>query len=644
MPFRNFQVDDSGQAYDVKNRSTARREGLAISDSNPSRSLHGSLARNEFNHHGLTLQKDTQKPSNRPSLDAERLPPAETDDLPNVASLAIDVASNTHSVGQRHHKSRDCREPGSDDRPTVDSAGEDVENDNSCVQDQNIPFLDLGEPLQVWRSFWQAEERDGRRSAALRPNQADVTEKDSVCRRTLQAAQQSRNPSQSREPTTVERGSPGTHFQQKSSASSSHQYPGSPRSFLHRSNALRSRNSLSSEEKVEILTASVRRFRRVEFAKRAGNGHYVDHDGSINVSPQHSNESVVYARKIEIKRRRPQGNNPAAPVIAAHTTFTEDNAREPAVEIREDAVIAAEERFESERGSDNSSTSWNAAVTGTRHSQLEGNLQEQQGTAVKHQRVLRELPRSDSAVRGRHLVTLVNGQRVARKISPIPIDFSRAPRVATPSVHSYGSKFDKNSPLLGSIRKAKHWRARQETPRQRLKAASLQMLQGERLSFRDRIMRWLRTTTNPDSETRTWSSEQSRKATNNTIGSKKRQGKVFEPEEMRQIQEQEAQAMRDLRRAGKAPAPKKALQDVTNLRQPGYLQHNSFFKESRDSARAVQPSIRAHIAPQPPEGVNIHSRSVFTRRNLPNPLEQHPPVQSRKAASDDALARLEGRR
>ena len=661
MPFQNLQVDDPGQTYNVNNRSTARREGLAISDSNPSRSLHGSLVRNEVNHHRSTVREDTQKPSNRPALNAERLPPAKTDDLPDVASLAIDVANNTRFVGHRHHESRGCRE-----------LSLDVDNDTGCVQEENIPSLDLGEPLQVWKSFWQAEERDGRRSAALRPNQADIAEKDLLYRRALQAAKQSRNPTESREATTVERGSPNTHFQQKSSAGSSDQHPGSPRSVLHRSKDSSGRSSLSSEEKVEILTASVRRFRRVKFVRRAGNGHYVDHDGSINVSPQNSNESVVYAREIEIKRRRPQGNNPAGPALAAHPIFTEDTAREQAVEIGDDAVTAADERIGSERRSDNSLTSWNAALTGTRNSQFEGSLQEQQETAVKHQRVLRELPRSDSEVRGDHLVTLVNGQRVARKISPIPIDFSRAPRVVTPSVHSHGSKFDTSSPLLGSIRKAKYWRARQETPRQRLKAASLHMLQGEKLSFRDRIMRWLRTTTNPDSKTRICSSGQSRKATDNTIGSKKRQGKVFEPEEMRQIQEQEAQAMKDLRRAGKAPAPKKALQDVTNLRQPGYLQHNSFFEESRDSTRAVQPSIRAHIAAQPLEGASIQSRSMFTRKNLPNPVGQHPPssgddiqianttkpelssssgalnmlspIQSRKAAFDDALARLEGRR
>ena len=672
MPFRNFQVDGPGQAYDVENRSTARREGLAISESDPSRSRHGSLTGNDFTHHGSTVRKDAQKLSCRPSLDAERLPPAELDDLPDVASLAIDVASDTCLIGQRYHQSRGCKEPGSTGRPTVNSAGEDVDNDASCVQDENIPSLDLGEPLQIWRSFWQAEERDGRRSAAMRPTQADATKKDLLCRRDLQVAQQSRNPTQSREPTTMERGSLSTHLQQESSASSSDQHPGSPRSFLHRSNALRSRSSLSSEEKAEILTASVRRFRRVKFARRAGNGHYVDHDRSINASPQDSNESVVYAREIEIKRRRPQGNNPSGPAIAPRPTFIENTAREPAVKVWDDAVAAADEPFGSERETGNSSTCWNAAGAAAKLPGIGRNSQEPQETVIKHHRILRELPRSDSADRGRRLVTLVNGQLVAREISPIPIDFSRAPRVATPSVHSHGSKSEESSPLLGSIRKTKHWRGREETPRQRLKAASLHMLQREGLSFRERIVKWLRTTTTTDSETRIWSFDQSRKATNNPIGSKKRQGKVFEPEEMRQIQEQEAQAMRNLRRAGKAPAPKKALQDVTNLRQPGYLQHNSFFKESRDSTRAVQPSIRAHIAPQPLEGTSIHSRSVFMQKNLSNPLEQHPsfseediqiaetkkpelsgpagasrilsPIQSREAALDDALARLEGRR
>ena len=298
--------------------------------------------------------------------------------------------------------------------------------------------------------------------------------------------------------------------------------------------------------------------------------------------------------------------------------------------VWENPVIVTNEQVQSTREDQSPAANRDTVVTPAERAIPDQKSSGQEETIIRRRTVLGELSRSTSGGRGRRLITLVNGQHVVREISPIPIDYSKARGIATPSVYSQRSSFDKSSPVLGKTRKISDRKLRQLSPRQKLKAASLHMLNQDRVSWRTRIVAWIRNVASPGSDTRTSSSRSARSfkvwsGRDSTELSRKRQGRVFGPEDVHEIQEYERKAREKLRRAGKAPASKKALKDVTNLRRPGYLDYNSFFKDSQGSV-PVRSSTTVLNASDLPEGIPTYdSASVFARANWPNPLAQHPP-------------------
>lgn len=548
------------------------------------------------------FSQDTHK-SDFEALNTQALHLSEPYNAPEVASLAVAAAKNVGS-GKNSVSAESCL------------AG-DNDIDGSFIN-EDIPPLELGEPLLMWKTFWENEANNGFTNATAQGHQHE---------------------------TDLSENRPFDTQQPESDASPSHS-SWSPRSFLRRCQALTGQNSLSSSEEFEVLTASFQPLRRVIFS-RAGNGHYTNLDSTSNIdveaNDQHSN--VVYARVIDIKRNRPRvASSAPTATTATHKPFVEPE-QGSSIEVWEDDIAEVDERPGSEHRNELLRSGIHAPAGVAESIKLE-EAPERGETVVRCQDILKAIPRADSRNRGRRLTMLINGRSVTRSISPIPINFSRARTVATPSICSQDSSFDKSSPLFGISCMAKHRRARHLSPRQKLKAASLRMLEKDRLSWRSRIIVWIRNIANPGSDTSSNSSQDPRSfkvwrtREKNEIA-KKRQGKVFGPEDYRQVQEHERKAKENLRRAGKAGTPKNVLKDITNLRRPGYLEQNSFYKESKISAQALEVSRAAVSAPALPEGPAIYSSaSVFARANWPNPLNSHPT--SDEESLEAARARLQG--
>jgi len=567
-------------------------------------------------------------------------------------------------------------------------------NEGAADNADDIPPLDLGEPFRVWRTSWQPREQENRPLSALRRPQNENSRQSQEGREQLRGwterrvlTEAEKQPNSSTSSSSEYRSRKSRHLQ--STCPDIEHSTWDPRSFLRWSNTLKGSNSSSSSEKAEILTASVQQLRRVRFPRRAGNGHYVDCDNLGTVDPGPSAAPVVYARVIDIKNRRRRPSSTPTTAIIARRASAEDPEHESSPKTWEDAIAAADQRYEAEHGTKGPSSGREVAVAAAQRFEMEDVWQRAE-TVVRGRRALGELPDPEPPVKGRRLAILEDGESVSLSISPIPIDWNKAPRFATPSVHSHGSEFDDNSPLCGLQRKAKHRQTQQESPRQKLRALSMQMIQPDKVSLPDRIIGWLRNIVSPGSETRTESASSPRSFKVWSVPkaaeqASRRHGRVFGSEDLGVLREHERMSKKQSGRSGKAPSAKNALKDVTNLRRPGYLGHNSFFRDSkasasRDPSRTAAPSARPVL-----EGAPVYSSaSVFTRANWPNPFAQHPPsdkeqtetvrahldrytirdspspktpspsassegpherspASERKAAFNDTLARLEGR-
>lgn len=533
-----------------------------------------------------------------PLYDIEASIPTDTDDVLDMTSPAITVTNN-------HGAAADTDE---------------------------IPPLDLGEPFQVWRTSWQTREQENRPTSALRRPQNKSSRQsqkaDKKPRRCIElgipteAGEQPISPS-----SRSSEYRPRTSRHLQSICPDVEHSSWSPRSFLRRSNVLKGSNSSSSSEDAEILTATVQNLRRVRFSTRAGNGHYVDFNNLGPVESQPSSAPVIHARVIDINPWRPRPSSTPTTAVLAHRESVEEPQLELSPEILEDAIAAtADRRYEAEQ---DSSSSREVAVAATQRFEM-ADIWQRAGKFIRGRRALGEFPVPEPPVKGRRLTILEDGESVSLSVSPISINWNKAPRIATPSIHSYGSHFDASSPLCGLPRKVKHRQAPQESPRQKLLALSAPMIQPDKVSLRDRIFEWLRKIVSPGSKTRPESASSPRSfevwsAPSAAAQSNKRHGRVFGSEDLGVLREPERMSNKQLGRSGKAPSAKRALKDVTNLRQPGYLAHNSFSKESEapipvDIPRNIVPNTSGSI-----EDIDIDSAaSVFVRLNWPNPFTQHP--------------------
>jgi len=615
MSPRYHDADDSGQGDGIDICLTARGRGSGNPYPRLSSSLHGGPRQAGVKDDGRAAAETSPDHSITPTGDIEASRPTDSDDVLDMTSLAIRVANNNG---------------------TADDA-------------DDIPPLDLGEPFRLWRTSWQPREQGNRPPSALRRPQNENSRQSQEVREQLRGCTERRvlteaekQPISSTSSSSQYRSRKSRHLQ--SICSDNEHSTWSPRSFLRRSNTLKGSNSSSSSEKAEILTASVQQLRRVRFPRRAGNGHYVDCDNLGTVDPGPSAAPVVYARVIDIKNRRRRPSSTPTTAIIAHRASAEEPEHESYPKTWEDAIAAADRRYEVEHGTKDSSSSREVAVAAAQRFEM-ADIWQRAETVVRSRQALGELPIPEPPARGRRLVTLEDGQSVSLSVSPIPINWDRAPRFATPSIHSHGSEFDDGSPLCGLPRKAKHRQARTESPRQRLRSQSMQMIQADKVSLPDRIIGWLRNIVSPGSETRTESASSPRSFKVRSVPKAaeqggKRHGRVFGSEDLGVLREHERMSKKQSGRSGKAQSAKTALKDVTNLRQPGYLGHNSFFKDSKASASRGPSLTAAPSAPPVLEEAPIYSSAlVFARANWPNPFAQHPP--SGKEQSETVRAQLD---
>lgn len=259
-----------------------------------------------------------------------------------------------------------------------------------------------------------------------------------------------------------------------------------------------------------------------------------------------------------------------------------------------------------------------------------------------------------------HYITYIDKDDVkVATVAPIPLDFNKPLRTSTPSIHSSGSDLDCSSPLFEKSLEAMI----RDTTRD--VASSEEAIHDSRSSdIRNSVSNWLeRLETPPDLE-----------------GPINAAGKRQDLHVFREGRKDRLAPMRDR----KPLTAGKALKDVSNLRRPGYLQHNSFAQTGQVNKSIADPARRATSGPeiQPFRGAadagssrsfieaewavlmsNHNSRKkVRSTRPRPNPTDTahstpHVPRRRRKCPSpqkstlqdpnrtahfDLALARLEG--
>ena len=174
-------------------------------------------------------------------------------------------------------------------------------------------------------------------------------------------------------------------------------------------------------------------------------------------------------------------------------------------------------------------------------------------------------------------------------IAPIPLNFNRPLPISTPSIHSAGSDLDCISPLFdksfeGFIRETSRDLRRSENTSQVSSSSGT----------RDRISDWLERVEPPSI------------AEERTDATGKRQAfKVFQD--------------KLLNRDTKPLTASKALKDVSNLRRPGYLQHNSFAQTSHKN-----PSPQKSTLQDPNR--TAHFDLALARLEDRAPPQQHSPI------------------
>ena len=227
-----------------------------------------------------------------------------------------------------------------------------------------------------------------------------------------------------------------------------------------------------------------------------------------------------------------------------------------------------------------------------------------------------------------------DGVKVAT-VASIPIDFNKPLRKATPSIHSTGSDFDCSSPLFEKSLEALIGEMTGE-----LTSLDEADHNSGSSDLRDSVFDWLkRVETPPVLEDQTSAA-----------------GKRLGLEVFREGGKDKLAPKRDR----KALTASRALKDVSNLRRPGYLQHNSFAQSDQvnksiaDPARPaksgseIQPSRGiADAGPRRPLIEIKWDESIphIHRRPHKDPSPRKPALQdpNRAAHFDLALARLEGR-
>jgi len=258
--------------------------------------------------------------------------------------------------------------------------------------------------------------------------------------------------------------------------------------------------------------------------------------------------------------------------------------------------------------------------------------------AVGIRQVVRYLEKEAGDPRGSRLARIDSTEVEIDQIYPIPLDYNKVQREKTPTVQEEGSELERSSPLFVKSHKqmkqyGEDWSAGSSSNDSRT-----------RLRLFNRVSAWLDRVESPE--------------------------RISIPEEFRR-RRRAFGVLKDAPDTGAEtnPAkptgllPSKMLKDVSNLRQPGYLEQNSFAVDKTREVNSKPPRSTRIPAPQFGRALDAESRRAYINTKWPGllanqidgigtgavtiqetsaepPFDQDP---ERAAHFELALARLEGR-
>ncbi len=338
-------------------------------------------------------------------------------------------------------------------------------------------------------------------------------------------------------------------------------------------------------------------------------------EANIAAAPQN------YGNIISSRRQMIRSQNSTQGAMTSSTLSSEVHC-----ETWEEAVAAADAQYE--RDYELPRTDWENEIAA-----LDLRLELEQWAAFRNEvKIRQDLRLQEQAMgepRGGRLAVMgVTGVEI-HKVNPIPLDFSKIIQTATPSINSTNSQVARTSPLFGvaypdSIKYAGSWATTSNSNDVSEPVAPI-----------DRVWEWLERVETPTQ--------------GRTPILLRRTSRDFKVLRDTAVGDRNSQSYKDVE------SDQMILHDITNLRRPGYLNHNSF----ASTKPSADLHIRAHPSAVPPQvfagAVNTHGRQSYIKSKWPGLLspvaEQNSPVApsrtiyspERVAHCELALARLEGR-
>ena len=303
---------------------------------------------------------------------------------------------------------------------------------------------------------------------------------------------------------------------------------------------------------------------------------------------------------------------------SCHPPVNQDWETESGTSTDWEALIAdVNQRFEHQSGND---SAWEAAIRqADRHFDDELSVQ----TTVRRQQCTQTTGASHAI-----LTDQKDEGLECHSIAPIPLDYNRRRAPRTPSIHSQGSVLDCTSPSFPKSAKAKLKSILKSKELNGLTAWNLRKLSelsDHDSQINDHIEEWLEKTESVEYEEEVDILDE--------IGEKDKQKASFPV--WSPIEEAGVTSSAH----GPQLSSQIALRDMTNLRQPKYLERNSFFqdreKNKQHSSEFIPTPARAAAFEQ--------SLAILEGRHLQR-IRESVPARSRSADFESALAFLEGRR
>lgn len=188
-------------------------------------------------------------------------------------------------------------------------------------------------------------------------------------------------------------------------------------------------------------------------------------------------------------------------------------------------------------------------------------------------------------------------RRSIPKVSPVPLDFHKPLRMSTPSIHSNGSEQDTSSPLFGKSCQYIRRDTYAEPPQRRFQGESAEPSQLDEFA----VISEPRDVHSPEA-----SKVKAPSSTSRAFG-------VFHDNSGGESRS---------RRNGKSALRSKVLKDISNLRRPGYLQFNSFAKDTKSTdnqARTTAPDTESSVGFG--GASNPELRKAYIKRRWPGLLD-----------------------